>query len=167
MTHAIQALQTLQALVMREARLLDEGKLDDWLALYADDATYWLPIDENADPLKDSSIIYDNRLRLEMRVEQIMRQQRVAQNPASGTLHMVSNLEIREDAADRATATFALLVVEVRSGDWRQTGLGDTRLYPGRCTMTFARTGDDWRISAKTLVLLNRHQPLIGLSFLL
>ncbi|WP_165971487.1 aromatic-ring-hydroxylating dioxygenase subunit beta [Cupriavidus sp. L7L] len=157
----------IQSLVLREAQLLDEGKLDDWLALYAEDATYWLPIDENADPMQDSSIIYDNRMRLEMRVEQIMRQARVAQSPASSTLHMVSNLDIDEEGADRARATFALLVVEVRSGDWRQTGLGETRLFPGRCTMSFTRVGDDWKITDKTFVLLNRKQPLIGLSFLL
>ena len=61
MTHPV------QKLILREAQLLDNMQLDDWLALYTDDATYWVPIDETTDPLKESSIIYDNRLRLAMR----------------------------------------------------------------------------------------------------
>lgn len=161
MTHAI------QSLIHRECRLLDEGKLDDWLDLYTTDATYWLPIDETADPLQDSSVIYDDRTRLAMRVEQIMRQRRVSQTPGSQSMRMVSNLEISENGAGLAEAQFSLLVIEVRSGDWRQNGLGETRLFPGHCTMVLQRTGDLWQIKSKTFVLLNRRQPIIGLSFLL
>ena len=160
-------IELLKSLVLRESRLLDEARLDDWLALYASDATYWLPIDERADPLKDSSIVYDDRLRLAMRVEQLMRQRRVAQSPASQTMRMVSNLEVGITGDERAEARFALLVVEVRSGDWRQQGLGETRLFPGHCSMTFRRDGEDWLITSKTIVLLNRRQPIVGLSFIL
>ncbi len=161
MTHAI------QTLIHLECRLLDEGHLDDWLNLYTEDASYWLPIDEKADPLKDSSVIYDDRTRLAMRVEQIMRQRRVSQTPGSQSMRMVSNLEVSESGTDRAIARFSLLVIEVRSGDWRQSGLGETRLFPGHCSMELQRKGDQWKIKSKTFVLLNRHQPIIGLSFIL
>lgn len=160
MTHPI------QKLILREAQLLDAGQLDDWLALYTEDATYWLPIDEHADPLKDSSVIYDNRERLAMRVEQIMRQNRVAQSPASNTLRMVSNIDIEDTSADTATARFALLLTEVRSGDWRQQGLGETRLLPGHCTMVCKKVGGEWKIQHKTIALLHRKQPIVGLSFI-
>ena len=161
MTHPV------QKLILREAQLLDNMQLDDWLALYTDDATYWVPIDETTDPLKESSIIYDNRLRLAMRVEQIMRQNRVAQNPSSNTLRMVSNIDIEDIDALTATARFALLLTEVRSGDWRQKGLGETRFFPGHCELVCKKVGDTWKIQQKTIVLLNRKQPLVGLSFLL
>jgi 3-phenylpropionate/cinnamic acid dioxygenase small subunit len=161
MTHPI------ESLILRECELLDSGLLDDWLDLYTSDATYWIPIDENVDPLKDSSVIYDDRQRLAMRVEQIMRQKRVAQSPSSNTLHMVSNLRIEDQAEDACEARFSLLVIEVRSGDWRQQGLGESRLFPGHCTMRFTKQSDKWMIKSKTLVLLNRKQPIIGLSFLL
>lgn len=157
----------IESLIQLECRLLDEGKLDDWLNLYTDDASYWLPIDETADPLKDSSVIYDNRARLAMRVEQIMRQSRVSHTPSSQSMRMVSNLEIAETGPDQAQARFALLVIELRSGDWRQQGLGETRLFPGHCTMSLQRVGGDWKIKSKKLVLLNRRQPIIGLSFIL
>ena len=157
----------IQSLIHLECRLLDEGRLDEWLELYTADATYWLPIDENADPLKDSSIIYDDRLRLAMRVEQIMRQKRVSQTPGSQSMHMASNIEVTEQGDEGATARFSLLVAEVRSGDWRQQGLGETRLFPGHCTLTLRRENAQWKISNKTYVLLNRRQPIVGLSFML
>ena len=161
MTHPI------EALILRECELLDAGRLDEWLELDASDASYWIPIDENADPLKDSSVIYDDRQRLAMRVEQIMRQNRVAQSPSSNTLHMVSNLRIDDSAVNACEARFSMLVIEVRSGDWRQQGLGESRLFPGHCTMRFTKQDEKWMIQSKTLVLLNRKQPIVGLSFLL
>jgi benzoate/toluate 1,2-dioxygenase subunit beta len=157
----------IEDLILRECELLDECRLDEWLDLYSEDATYWIPIDEHVNPLMESSIIYDNRQRLAMRVEQIMRQKRVAQSPASNTLHMVSNLRINTLTDGRQEARFALMVSEVRSGDWRQQGLGETRLFPGHCTMTFVGEGANCKIQSKTLVLLNRKQPIVGLSFLL
>lgn len=157
----------VETLIYQEARLLDSGLLDDWLSLYAQEATYWIPIDENADPLKESSIIYDNRLRLQMRVEQIMRQARVAQNPSSYTMRMVSNLELTEVSEEQASARFAMLLTEVRSGDWRQRGLGEMRSLPGHCEVQACKVDGDWKIRHKKIVLLNRKQPIIGLSFII
>ncbi|NLY26507.1 MAG: aromatic-ring-hydroxylating dioxygenase subunit beta [Alcaligenaceae bacterium] len=161
MTHAI------EKLILREAQLLDAGKLDDWLALYTEDATYWLPIDETVDPLKESSIIFDNHIRLAMRVEQIMRQARVAQQPPSQTLRMISNVDVQESTDETATVNYALLMTEVRSGDWRQNGLGQTRFFPGHCTVKARNVNGDWKICQKTIVLLNRHQPIVGMSFII
>ena len=157
----------IQTLIHLECRLLDEGKLDDWLNLYTEDATYWLPIDETVDPLKDSSVVYDDRTRLAMRVEQIMRQRRVSQTPGSQSMRMVSNLDVSGNGPDQVEARFSLLVIEIRSGDWRQSGLGETRFFPGHCTMVLRREGGHWKIKSKTFVLLNRRQPIVGLSFIL
>lgn len=159
--------QTIEALILRECRLLDQGLLDEWLQLYTQDAIYWLPIDEHTDPLNESSIVYDNRQRLEMRVEQFVRQKRVSQAPGSQSMRMVSNLEVEEQGGDQAQARFSMLVLEVRSGDWRQQGLGETRMFPGHCTLDLRREGGQWRIAKKTFVLLNRKQPIVGLSFIL
>lgn len=161
MTHPV------EKLIYQEARLLDQGLLDDWLALYTSDATYWIPIDENADPLKESSIIFDNHLRLQMRVEQIMRQARVAQNPSSYMMRMVSNISLQEQTSDRIVANFSMLLTEVRSGDWRQQGLGDMRQLPGHCELEAVNVDGTWKINRKKIVLLNRKQPITGLSFLI
>ncbi|MCK9506830.1 MAG: aromatic-ring-hydroxylating dioxygenase subunit beta [Pigmentiphaga sp.] len=157
---------TIENLVNQEARLLDEGKLDEWLSLYAEDATYWIPMDDKVDPLQDASIIFDNHLRLAMRVEQIQRQSRVAQNPPSLTMRMVTNLEIDQDTETTASARFCLHLTEVRAGDWRQRGLGEMRQLPGHCLIQARKENDGWKIIHKKIVLLNRYQPMVGLAFL-
>ena len=47
----------------REARLADEARYAEWLALWTDDGVYWVPAttDPGADPDKHISHIYDNR----------------------------------------------------------------------------------------------------------
>jgi 3-phenylpropionate/cinnamic acid dioxygenase small subunit len=154
----------LQNLIFREARLLDAWQLDDWLALYSQDATYWLPIDERADPGTATSLVYETRQILEMRVEQLMRESRLSQTPRSEIMRVVSNVEI--DAAG-LSAEFCLLALEVRSGDWRQRGLGQKRTFAGRCRMEFREEAEGLRIVRKQIVLLDRRQPIEGLSFIL
>jgi benzoate/toluate 1,2-dioxygenase beta subunit len=41
--HAHLARAAAEELLYREARLLDEKKWHDWLALYAEDAVFWMP----------------------------------------------------------------------------------------------------------------------------
>lgn len=157
----------IETLILREARLLDEHKLDQWLSLYLESATYWVPIDEEADPLRESSIIFDNYLRLAMRVEQIMNQARVAQTPVSRMMRQISNIEIEQQSDTEATVHFCLFLTEIRSGDWRQRGLGQMRHLPGRCTVSARKVDGEWKIASKKIVLLNRSQPIVGLSFII
>ncbi|MEX2354171.1 MAG: hypothetical protein WD709_08290, partial [Gammaproteobacteria bacterium] len=50
-----------------EARLIDEDRLEDWLGLFMAEGIYWIPIDENADPETETSIIHDDVPQLEKR----------------------------------------------------------------------------------------------------
>jgi ketosteroid isomerase-like protein len=38
-------LREVEQFLFREARLLDQQRLDEWLALFAEDATYWVPLE--------------------------------------------------------------------------------------------------------------------------
>ncbi|MGH8519704.1 MAG: aromatic-ring-hydroxylating dioxygenase subunit beta, partial [Panacagrimonas sp.] len=61
----------VEQFLYHEARLLDTGQLEAWLELFTDDATYWVPLEENQeDPHLTSSIIHDDRTLLELRVKQ-------------------------------------------------------------------------------------------------
>ena len=57
--------------IYREARLADEARYAEWLALWTDDGVYWVPAttDPGADPDKHISHIYDNRGRIETRIK--------------------------------------------------------------------------------------------------
>ena len=61
----------VEQFLYHEARLLDSGQLEAWLELFTEDATYWLPLQQNQkDPFETSSMIHDDKTLLELRVKQ-------------------------------------------------------------------------------------------------
>ena len=56
------------AFLVHEAELMDQGRHDDWLALWSPEGIYWVPCNEDDyDPRQHVSIIYDDHARLEER----------------------------------------------------------------------------------------------------
>src|SRR6266511_5835490 len=54
--------------LMHEARLLDDARFDDWLALFTADGWYWVPSEpEQGNPHDTVSLMYDDRRRSEER----------------------------------------------------------------------------------------------------
>ena len=86
----------------REARLLDDKQWDEWLELYAPDASFWMPAWDDQDqltqdPQREISLIwYGNRGGLEDRVFRIKTERSSATIPDTRTSHNISNLEIVE-----------------------------------------------------------------------
>lgn len=152
--------------VHRECRLLDEWKINDWFDLFTVDGVYWIPMDETSDPRTSTSILYDDRQRLHARVDQAMRR-RPAQRPQSRTVHLVTNIEVEVDEGDRATARCNFMCFELRAGDWRQRGLGDKQTFVGSIRYSLRREAGVWKMAEKCVVLLDRAQPIEGLSFFL
>src|SRR5262245_49938146 len=59
-------------LLEREARLLDQLRYDDWLALYTAECVYWVPSTTGAgDPRREISVMFDDRRRLEDRINRL------------------------------------------------------------------------------------------------
>lgn len=155
---------TAQALIHRECRLLDEGRLDDWLELFTEDARYALPIVDSGDP-REPSLIRDTRAGMEERVFRLTKTLAHAQNPPSRTLHMVTNLEL-ESADDGAVLAHCNQTVhEMRAGDVYHVGLAKPRLFAARCRYVLV-PGDQWRIREKTCLLLDREYPQYNLTFI-
>src|SRR5206468_5780828 len=87
----------IEQLLYHEAWLLDHGRLDEWLELFTEDATYWVPLQaDQADPLTTSSIVYDDRRLLEVRVRQFQHPRAHARVPAPRTVHQVGNVRVVE-----------------------------------------------------------------------
>lgn len=150
-----------------EARLLDERRLDDWLALFTEDARYWLPIGDTASDL-EPSIIDDSRARLEERVFRLNETRAYAQEPPSRTQHTITNVEVDpEPLADGVRVCCNLILFEVRTGDASQAGLGVPQVLAGRCEYILRRSSSTWRIARKTVWLLTRDLPLPNLGFII
>ncbi len=89
-------------LLYREAAYLDEQRWTEWLALYTEDAEFWIPAwDEDGKPTSDpqsqlSLIYYDRRSGLEDRVWRIQSGLSPASSPPVRTCHLISNVRITE-----------------------------------------------------------------------
>jgi len=151
-------LAEIEDFVDHEARLLDQGRYDDWLALYADDAYYWVPLRPEQKSAQDEvSIFYDDRMLMETRVRRLAHAQAHAQTPHSRTVRVLGRLAL--DAHDAAkgeyvtSATFMMI-------EYRQ---GEQRVYGGTARHCVRRAGDGWRIAWKRVDLVNAegvHEPI-------
>ena len=156
-------------LLFEEARMLDAGEFEGWLALFADPCLYWLPT-VDGDPDIEPSLVYDDLARLQERVFRITSTRAHAQDPLSRTLHNVSNVMVQNRGVEGARVTCNLLVVELRPGDAAQIGLGQQRLLAGQVEYLFipdSSGGARWRIALKKVKLINRDLPLYNITFII
>ena len=81
----------LQAFIFHEARLLDERRWDEWLALFTEDGRYWVPLQGSAqaDYGAHNSIADENRLLLSLRIERLKNPRAHSQHPASVCQHVL------------------------------------------------------------------------------
>ncbi|MEW6299621.1 MAG: aromatic-ring-hydroxylating dioxygenase subunit beta [Thermodesulfobacteriota bacterium] len=149
----------IESFLYREARLMDEHAYDEWLSLWADDALYWVPCNEDEiDPQRHVSIIYDNRPRLEDRIERLKSGAAYAQEPKSRLRRVVSNIEIEEGPGDEITVYSNFNLTELRRG--RQ----DT--FAGRTIHKLRPAGTSFRITYKKVLLVNNDEVIDNLTFL-
>ena len=150
--------------IYREARLADEARYAEWLALWTDDAVYWVPAttDPGADPDKHISHIYDNRGRLETRIKMLQSGYRYSQEPASLMRRIVSNIEVTAADNDEliAESNFALAELSIQARH-------EMHWWVGRTTHRLRRVGGELKMCRKKVVLVNAAEPLPNLSFLI
>ena len=151
---------TPEQFLYHEARLLDTQRYEEWLALFTDDATYWVPLEQGQkDPYETSSIIHDDRTLLELRVRQIRHPRAHARQPIARTVHQVGNVVRLGEAHGELDIGSTLTVVEFRHEKQRLYGaLVEHRLRPER---------DTFRIAHKRVDLVNSEAELDGIAILL
>jgi len=146
-------------LVHREARLLDEQRWDDWLALYAEDCEYWMPAWKadgtlTANPRAElSHIYYASRTGLEDRIVRIRSGKSAASTPMPRTAHILGSVLPLESPADRLRlgSTWVTHVFFPRSNE--------SHAFFGRTEHELALRGGDWRIAKKKILLQNDYIP--------
>lgn len=143
----------------REARLLDQQRFEEWLDLYTKDATYWVPLEQGQhDPVEVSSIIYDDRTLLELRVRQARHARAHARLPLARTVHQVGNILVLEEATAGLKVASTLQVVEYRAD--RQ------RLWGAMVEHQLRRGEGGWKIARKRIDLVNSEGELDGIAIL-
>ena len=136
--------------IIHEAQLLDERRFRDWMGLFADDGTYWVPsTPDQASPFDQASLFYDDRELMKTRVERLEHPRIHVQTPPSRTAHIVGNVVVEE--ADSAKGEFLVgsTVIMVEYRDDAQ------RIFAGRQHHRLRRDGAGLRIVQKRVDLIN------------
>ena len=144
------AAEALIDLVYREARLIDEGRFEEWYDLFAEDAYYWVPLThDQPDGDNHTSLAYEDKLLLRLRIERLRSPRAFSQQPPSRCLHVLQRPEVESmDApANRYVVRTAYLYVEAR-GEEQQ-------VYACTAFHTLAVADGALRIRIKRVNLLN------------
>jgi benzoate/toluate 1,2-dioxygenase subunit beta len=151
---------TPEQFLFHEARLLDTQRYEEWLELFTEDATYWVPLEQGQkEPFETSSIIYDDRTLLELRVKQIRHPRAHARQPLARTVHQVGNVSILSDTPTEVRVASALTVVEFRNEK--------QRVYGAQVEHRLRRKDATFQIAHKRVDLVNSEGELDGIAILL
>jgi 3-phenylpropionate/cinnamic acid dioxygenase small subunit len=143
-----------------EARLMDESRFAEWLDLWTEDARYWVPCnDDDIDPARQVSIIYDDRDRLAQRVERLMSGTVLAQQPRPRMRRVISNIEIMASADGEVSVESNFMLGSARSGA--------THIWIGRSIHTLRETGTRIMMARKKVLLIDNDQEIPLLQFLI
>ena len=154
-----EVLGEIEQFLYREARLLDTQRYEEWLDLWTEDATYWVPLEQGqSEPFETSSIIHDDRTLLELRVKQARHPRAHARLPLARTVHQVGNIMVLSEENSEIKVASTLQLVEFRNQRQRVWGaLVEHRLRRGPGGL---------RIARKRVDLVNSEGELDGVAIL-
>jgi 3-phenylpropionate/cinnamic acid dioxygenase small subunit len=143
-----------QDFIALEARLIDEQRFDEWLALFAEDGRYWVPL---AGAAQEEGAAYnaladEDRLLLSLRVERLKNPKAHSQHPRRRCQHVLQASQ--QVAGDGGACELRTPFLYIESRGARQL------LLAGSATHRLVRVGDQWRIRLKRVDLLDAGEPL-------
>ena len=148
---ALPTRQEVEDLLYREAALLDEWRLEEWLEMLTDDAIYQVPSTDapEGDERNTLYIIADDALRIRSRVKQLLGKSAWAENPHSRTRRIITNVRVPGADGENilVTANFAVYRLRYETVD----------TYVGRYDYKLARFGKELKIDRKSTRLNSSH----------
>jgi p-cumate 2,3-dioxygenase beta subunit len=153
----------VEDLLFLEADLLDAWRLDDWLKLLDDDATYLVPPNDKPDddPRFTLFTIADDMVRLRERVIRLKDPNCHAEFPHSRTRRLITNVRITGQTGDITQVSANFIVHRFRRHQ-------DPRVFVGYYRFKLVRRGADLKILERRAVLDSEELGLLGaVSFIL
>ena len=136
--------------VVREARLLDEKRYDEWNALFTDDGIYWVPlVPGQEDGLNHTSHLYEDKLLRELRIERLKSPRAFSQQPPTRAHHLLQTptVEPFDDASGAHVVRSEFHYTEAQ-GD-------EIFFYVGTCLHHLVVEGDALKMKLKRVNLIN------------
>jgi p-cumate 2,3-dioxygenase beta subunit len=138
----------VEQLLYREAELLDAWKLDDWLKLMTDGASYYVPPTDKPEASHEEAlfIIADDAVRLKERVIRLKDPSCHVECPPSRTRRLVTNVRVTETPDGTIGVKANFVVYRNRRG-------GDKRTFTGEYRYILHRVNGELRIHERRAVL--------------
>ena len=152
----------LARFVYREARLIDEKRLDEWYELFAEDALYWMPLVRGqTDPHSHTSLFCEDKFLLKVRIERLKNPLSHSQQQPSFCQHVLQRPELvgRDDEAREYALRTPFVYLETRLDE--QIVLGGVAHHELR------RDDGRLKIAVKRIELLNRDAALPSIQLFL
>ena len=146
--------------VYHEARLIDEKRLLEWLDLFSEDGLYYMPLTrDQPDGRLHTSLYYEDRLLLQVRIERLNHPNAFSQSEPSWCQHVMQAPRIESRTPERVVLRTPYTYAEVQ-GDrqdiylavaWHHLKMEDGRL----------------KMQMKKIDLLNRNAALPSIQLFL
>ena len=139
--------ELVEDFLFREAELLDDWQLDDWVALFTEDARYVVPTTDlpEGNPQRDLVFIDDDITRLRARAVRLNSRHAHREYPWSRTRRFVSNVRVAETGNGELSVTANVMVYRFRSGEGAP--------YVGSVHYTLRRDNGELKIAYRRAVL--------------
>jgi benzoate/toluate 1,2-dioxygenase beta subunit len=147
-------LRTIEVFLQDEANLLDQGRFEDWMALFTPDGYYWVPVVPDQQSFLDHvSLFYDDRPMMEARILRLRHPRNQANIPPGRALRMVGHVRLDQgnSAPGQWRVRSKLVMVEARRGE--------KRIFAGDVEHDLRLIDGALRIGWKKVVLVDCDQP--------
>ena len=155
-----QVQEECEQLLIREARLIDEGGFTEWLDLFTRECLYWIPATPGGgDPRREVSLEFHDRRRLEDRIARPRTGYAYSQIPPTRTRHLLTNIEVWTAGPQEVRARANFVIYTYR--------LGIHRAVPGWYGYVLRQENGSWKIAVKQINLIDSDQSQENNTFVL
>ena len=143
----------IEALIHREAGLLDDRRYDDWIALFTEDCRYWVPVSPDMESPRDGPAhFHDDRQVMMVRTHRLLNPRAFGAEPSPRTVHVVSGIMIEQEDDAEVHVVSSQIILE-----WRDRGRfeEDQRAFGGRVRHRLRKTPEGLKIVEKRVDLIN------------
>lgn len=159
MNDASVCVAALASFAYTEARLIDEKRFDEWYDLFADDGIYWIPLTrEQPDGINYTSLLYEDKLLLKIRIERLKNPRSFSQQPPSFCQHILQQpvIESAGPGMEEWVVRAPFLYIESQ--------LDAQVVLAGVSHLHLVRSSEQLRIRLKRVELVNREAALASIQ---
>ena len=152
--------EAVETFLYEEAALADAHRYEDWLALWAPDAFYWAPAnDDDADQAMHLALLHDDYAGLQHRVLRLGGEFIHSQNPRTRLSRSVNNIRFhpRDDGLVEVHAVFHIVAFRAHKFE----------TVAGRNVFWLRPEGGSFKLVRKEIYLVNNDGYLPNMTYLL